>query len=212
MASRLADLLFYAFVEDIPSEKAAIKLFNKVNETREQKLIFNPGFPTITRGNQKLREKCPAFLNMARPGTNIFALTDLDRIECAPALIRDWFGIQSDKEILLPTEICFRVAVREVESWILADRIALADFFRISDINFHQSPDNLEDPKEHLLNVIRRRTRRRIYRDMLTTEYSHVGPTYNEVLAEFITVNWDPHRASENSASLEKTIRALENF
>ena len=44
-----------------------------------------------------------------------FVLADLDKDECAPVLIKSWMRRP------LQQNIVFRIAVREVESWLLAD-------------------------------------------------------------------------------------------
>lgn len=52
--------------------------------------------------------------NFAARLTPFLVLADLDRIECAPKLIRDWLPVEKH-----PNPV-FRVAVREVESWVQA--------------------------------------------------------------------------------------------
>lgn len=208
----MADIFFYAYVEDEPSGNVAIKLFEECNETREQKLQFAEGFPAITHGNSRIRDKCPAFLNMAQGGLNTFVITDLDTTVCAGELIRKWFSIPDDDPVLLPDEILFRIAVREIESWILADRQAWSEHIGIPVANFARSPDQLNDPKQHLLNVIRNKGRKKIHREMLPIQSAHIGPRYNDVLNEFIIDSWNPSRAADRSPSLKRAIQALDDF
>ncbi|MCV5491988.1 hypothetical protein OFM83_32555, partial [Escherichia coli] len=40
------------------------------------------------------------------------------------------------------------IPIREVESWILADRGGLSDYFKISKDRIDRTPDELLDPKE----------------------------------------------------------------
>ena len=64
--------------------------------------------------------------NHGAKGTPFILLTDLDKNECAPMLIQEWL---TDP---LHPNLIFRVAVHEVEAWILADREAFAPFLGIS--------------------------------------------------------------------------------
>ena len=54
-------------------------------------------------------------------------LVDLDHdADCAPELCRNWIGVKA-------AHLCFRVAIRAVESWLLADRESIAQVsFRVT--------------------------------------------------------------------------------
>jgi hypothetical protein len=91
-------------------------------------------------------------LEMSRRGILNLILTDLDKYKCPPSLIRDWFDI---KEASLPEKLVFRVAIREIESWILADVIKFSGYFEVSKDNFREKPDEIRDPKQYIFNVIR---------------------------------------------------------
>ncbi len=203
------DIYCFAYVEDLPSAAIARKLVATRNAQLNHNLIFRDGFPAVMRGYGTIKNKCKAFLNMAVAGSHTFILTDLDTVECASALIRDWFAIPQYETINLPTQCIFRIAVREVESWILSDHTAWAEYIGIPESNFYDLPDQLPDPKEHLLNVIRKKGRKKIHREMLPKGSAHIGPRYNEVLCKFIETIWVPERAAENSPSLERALKAL---
>jgi hypothetical protein len=173
------------------------------------RLIFRNGFPAVMGGYGAIKSKCEAFLNMARTGGHTFILADLDNAECACALIRDWFVIPQKSAVNLPSQCIFRVAVREVESWILAERAAWAKYIGISVVNFPTQPDQLDDPKKHLLDVIRRKGMKKIHREMLPQGTAHIGPRYNEVLCDFVQRLWMPERAVKRSPSLARALRAL---
>lgn len=208
----MADIYCFSFVEDAPSAAVARKLVAARNAQSEYSLIFRNGFPAIMSGNDPVKSKCEAFLNMARAGSYTFILTDLDTEECACVLIRDWFGIPQSDEVYLPPQCIFRVAVREVESWILADHKAWAKYIGIPAANFSTQPDQLDDPKEHLLSVIRRKGTKKIHREMLPQGAAHIGPRYNEVLCDFVGGAWIPERAAKRSPSLDRAIKALMNI
>lgn len=99
--------------------------------------------------------------------------------------------------------------MREVESWILADHAAWAEYIGIAEANFSKFPDQLDDPKEHLLNVIRRKGNTRTHREMLPGNKAYIGPRYNEVLCDFVDSIWNPERAEKNSPSLARALSAL---
>jgi hypothetical protein len=205
----MTDVYCFAFVEDTPSAAVADRLIAARNARLEHRLVFQKGFPAVMRGFGAIKSKCRTFLNMAKAGNHTFVLTDLDKAECPCALIRDWFAIPREIPVDLPPQCIFRVAVREVESWILADHEAWADYIKIPGDNFSKTPDQLEDLKQHLLTVIRRKGKKKIHQEMLPKGAAHIGPLYNEVLCEFINTSWQPERAAENSPSLDRALKAL---
>ncbi len=205
----MGDIYCYSYVEDAPSAAVVTRTVAERNATKSDKLIIMDGFPALTHGWGDLKKKCPSFLNMAKAGIHTIAITDLDTGPCAGALIREWFGIAEEDAIALPTEVVFRVAVREVESWILADREVWADYIGISETNFSAAPDTLADPKQHLLNVVRKKGRRKRHREMLPRGTANIGPGYNDVLCAFVEDHWSSNRASARSPSLKKAIDAL---
>ena len=205
----MADVYCFSYVEDAPSAAVARKLVETRNTQLESRIFFHNGFPFITGGQTAIKNKCEAFLNMAKAGIYTIILADLDTAECACSLIRSWFTIPQNDQPNLPPKCVFRVIVREVESWILADHTAWAKFIEIPATNFSTQPDQLDDPKGHLLNVIRRKGTKKIHREMLPQGHAHIGPRYNEVLCNFIDNSWMPERAAVNSPSLDRAIKAL---
>ena len=205
----MEDIYCYSYVEDAPSAAVAKKLVAQRNSVLAHKLHFREGFPALTGGYSALEKKCPSFLLMANGGLYTFSITDLDTRTCAVDLIRDWFCIPTVQPVALPKEVVFRVAVREVEAWIMADREAWAKYIGIPAENFSNLPDTLPDPKRHLLNVIRRKGMKRVHKEMLPNGTAHIGPRYNEVLCNFVSAKWSPSRASCNSPSLKRAIDAL---
>ncbi|MCY2929083.1 MAG: hypothetical protein NTV86_06235 [Planctomycetota bacterium] len=188
------------------------KLVAEGNTARAEKILFAEGFPEVTHGCSAIKDKCPAFANMAKAGVATLCITDLDRRPCASGLIRDWFGIPSSSPIVLPPEVVFRVAVREVESWIMADREEWAKYIQIPKASFVVAPDSLLDPKQHLFSVIGRKGRKSFHKEMLPRGTAHVGPRYNEIICEFVAEKWSPQRAAERSPSLLRAINALKKL
>jgi len=206
----MPDVFCFSFVEDEPSAEVARQLVAHRNTYCPIALHFRDGYPSVMRGFGEIKKKAPALLNMAKAGLHTFVLTDLDTIDCPPTLIRDWFAVPPDRPAVLPEHVVFRVPVREVESWLLADRDALADFVGIAPANFPTNPDDLPDPKDRLLSIIRRKGRRKWHREMLPqAPTASIGPLYNEKLCDFIREDWNPAGAAANSPSLARAIVAL---
>ena len=133
-------------------------------------------------------------------------LIDLDTPrECPPGLIRSWI-----RGALNP-RFFFRVAVMEVESWVMADRMEFADFLSIP---FHRIPsptDNILNPKEFLLSLARRSKKKAIREALVPAQGAtlSVGNQYNTLLSEFVQDHWDLERAATASPSLKRTLDRL---
>jgi hypothetical protein len=149
-------------------------------------------------------------LNAAAKGMPILILTDLDEAECAPAKINDWLGPRTKKH----PNLLFRIAVKEVEAWLLADREGFAHSLGISEGSIPRDPEALEDPKRALIDLARRSRKRSLRNGIAIKEGSAArqGPTYNYCLSKFVREEWDPERARRNSLSLQRTILILKKF
>jgi hypothetical protein len=147
--------------------------------------------------------------NQASRGGPIFLLTDLDRIECPPELLQDWMGTHT-----INPNFIFRVAVTEVEAWLLADAPALAEFLDIEINLIPQNPENLPDPKRELIQLATHSPHRSIRLSLVPRKNSTAtqGPNYNDCLTNFVEKNWNPERARQSAQSLDKAINALTTF
>lgn len=198
---------------DEPSVAVARRILAHVNRQYSAQFEFRPGFPDNKRGFGNIKRMLPALVDMARRGLPSFVISDLDRFPCSPALIRDWMGLAAQQRLSVPKNLIFRIAEKEIESWIMADRDAFSEFIGIHRDNFVRNPDSLEDPKQHLLNVIRKKGRKKWQKEMLPQgKTAAIGPKYNEKLCEFVDQHWDPARAAERSPSLLKAIQAFQRI
>jgi len=154
-----------------------------------------------------LKKKIRGF-NDASNSMPFLVLTDLDMGECAPVLIEEWLPVPVHHNLL------FRVAVREVESWVLADHDRFAKFLGIRKTLVPVNVDTIDDPKEYLINLARGSRSRDLREDIVPAKGSTAkqGPGYNDRLVSFVREFWDPCEAMRNSPSLARTIRAVENF
>lgn len=164
--------------------------------------------PVSGRGFGGLRRKLPELIRVAH-SIPVILLTDLDRAGCAPSLIADWFGQRA-----IPPSLLFRVAVREVEAWLLADRERFAEFARIPLNRFSDRPEALDDPKQTLLNLVWRYSPSEIKHDIVTRRAggAHQGLGYNERLTLFVQEIWQPRKAVSRSNSLERARQRIDNL
>ncbi|MGK2872392.1 MAG: hypothetical protein ACSLFL_09070 [Alphaproteobacteria bacterium] len=192
----------YLATEDELSEAVAERLV--MDSNKKLRVAVRMG----KRGNGYLKRKLPELMRVAN-SFPVLMLTDLDRIECPPALIAEWSSGRP-----LPREMLFRVAVREVEAWLLADREAFAAFVGAPPNKIPLNPDSLDDPKQTLLGFVRRYGRREIKADILPKSGSRctVGLGYNQRLSRFVTELWEPERAATCSDSLARAFERLRNL
>ena len=159
------------------------------------------------KGESRLDQLLPSYNRAARFG-RWFVLRDLNGDgECAPELVHR----------LLPhsaARMCFRVAVRASEAWLLADREAIGDFLAIGTGRVSESPDSLRDPKRAVVNLARSSRRRAIREDMVPARgtSARVGPGYTARMIEFSSSLWRPEVAATRSPSLAKCIAALRRW
>ncbi len=185
--------------EDQISEFVMIKLVNSTGKYRIVNTYSEGGFGYIKKNLNGF--------NTASKGCPFFVLTDLDTVECAPSLIQNWLKVPSHPNLL------FRVAVREVEAWLLADIEGFSIYTGISIANLSKNPEELVDPKLELLNLIRKCRKRDIREDILPRdEFAAIGPNYNGRLAEYVSLFWSIERASKRSKSLQKALQHLQRF
>lgn len=153
-----------------------------------------------------LKKQAPAFNNAAKR-CPFLLLADLDRYECPPQLIDEWLGRPKHPQLLL------RVAVREVESWLLGDIGRLCGFLGLKAINHIPEPEKLQDPKNELLKLALRSPRRSMREALVWKDKESgrpfQGPDYNATLARFVTKDWDVATARRKCPSLDRLFAAL---
>jgi len=200
---------FLSFVEDEPTKHVVQRLFVYLREHCQCNIELLPGYPDVLGGFGNLKGRAPRWIKAAEAsGAWFFVVTDLDRASSPNDLGRDWFGV--DCLGLLPRTFLFRIAVREVESWIMADRLALSGYLGIAQNNLPANPDELDDPKSVLLSTIRAKCRKKIFLDMLPKgRNQHVGVAYNERLCAFVDQFWDIDRAMAHSPSLARSVARM---
>ena len=188
-----------AAVEGVTDEAVIRRLITHVGA--------EPGPVYGKTGKPSLREKIAGYNNAARHAPWV-VLVDLDQdAHCAPHLCASWIPAPAE-------HLCFRVAVRAVEAWLIADAEALAGFLGVGRARVPADPENLANPKEALVNVARTSRRREIRDDMVPREGSgrSIGPAYVSRIIEFALSHWRPAEASHRSESLRRAIACLNNL
>jgi len=158
------------------------------------------------RGNGYLRRNLAAFNNAAAGSTHLI-LADLDLTPCPPRLIEEWFECSiAEYRNHCHRNLIFRIAVREIEAWVIADRTAFAHFLGINCSLIPLNTEMISDPKLELLKLVRLSRYRSIKDDILPREGDrrHIGPNYNGRLSAFLRDSWQVNRARRHSASLAK--------
>ncbi len=192
-------------VEDRLSEAVATKIlttlgFEIVRRPREQRNSY-------LTGKSLLRKRAPEFNRSATGPYYFFMLTDLDSPrDCPPKLIQSWLNAPLNPRFFL------RVAVIEVESWVMADRRAIAKFLEISLDAVPSRTDEVLEPKEFLVSLARKSRSTTLRKGLVPGRGSQtlrIGPEYNTRLSEFVRDHWDLNRAAAVSPSLKKTVDRL---
>ncbi|MCC7526208.1 MAG: hypothetical protein IT250_15370 [Chitinophagaceae bacterium] len=167
---------------------------------------YHTGHSYNGRGFGYIKSNINGFNNACK-SIPFLVLTDLDNCPCPPQLITTWF------QHSMHANMIFRIAVREVESWLLADIEGLSDFLGISPANFPVEPEKETDPKKTLIRLVKRSRKGKIKRDIIPiNDNATIGPNYNGRLMQFVFENWDIERAMNRSISLRKAYNKLKAF
>src|SRR3972149_1471008 len=188
-----------AAVEGNVDEEVVRRLIEHVGGT--------PGPVYGRNGKDHLRQRIANY-NQAARLSPWGVLVDLDHdADWAPPLRTAWLPA-------LSPHMCLRVAVRQVEAWLLADRERLAKFLSVSTSRIPHNPESVEHPKNTLVEIARYSRRRDIREDMVPRPGSgrSVGPAYAARLIEFVIserTGWRPEVAARYSDSLNRSLRCL---
>jgi hypothetical protein len=178
---------------------------DELSEAMGMRLLRDAGYdlqpsPLLRRnGFGYLRSKMDSWCEMATR-KSVVLLTDLDTAVCPMALRKDWMGTRK-----VPENLILRIAVHEIEAWVLADHEALRTLIGNRG-TLPPNPDLLPDPKQHLLRLIAKHARRSL-REELVAEKGAIasqGIGYNAHFGEWVRSVWSPERAALRSNSLQR--------
>ena len=185
-------------VEDALSDAVSTKILQYFG------IEIHVRIPNTYQGNTYLRRRVAELNRSAKGPLYVFMFTDLDSPKrCVPELIQSWVKAPLNPGFFL------RVAVMEIESWIMADRGALAAFLSIPVGRIPGTPDDIPQPEEFLVSLARG-SKKKSLRDQLVPSKramtARVGPEYNSCLGQFVRDDWNLERAAAVSPSLKRTL------
>jgi hypothetical protein len=184
--------------EDHVTEMVGRRLIREIGPSFETGVAFQKN------GFGYLKSNMDKFCELARRSP-LLLLTDLDQENCVRKLLSTWIGQRQ-----LSPHFLFRIAVRETESWLLADHVGMRKLLVKGARNLPREPDLLPDPKRKLLQLAGNAPRE-IKNDLITARgaLASQGLGYNQRLGDFATNDWSPSRAASNSPSLNRTLVRL---
>jgi len=197
----MTDILINLAVEDDLSEAVLKAILNQSH------LPFLVGQCLKKNGNGYIKKILPG-LNHAAKVLPYLVLTDLDNNNCPLSLIEKWLPQPKHPNLI------FRVAVIEVEAWLLAHRDAFAQFLGISVDLIPYDVDAIPDPKQFLIELTKKSKKRDLKAAILPFKNStaKVGKDYNSPLIQFVDQYWQAELAKPHSQSLRRAINAIANF
>lgn len=155
-------------------------------------------------GRPALRQRISGYNNAARHSPWV-VLVDLENeADCAPPIRDEWVPAPAPN-------LCFRVVVRAVEAWLMADEQTLASYLSVRPARIPAVPEEVDHPKDAMVSLARQSRRKDILQDMVPRERSgrRVGPAYTSRLIEYVQEHWRPEVAAKRSESLQRAIRCL---
>ncbi|EOO9756527.1 hypothetical protein CXB03_RS23915 [Escherichia coli] len=188
--------------EDILTEEAMVKIIASNGHFEIKNKLGKQGCGYLTSNLEK-------FNNLAALH-HVLVVLDLDLKENAVTYRSEIENKLRNKherlKIIIP--------IREVESWILADRGGLSDYFKISKDRIDRTPDELLDPKEKIITLAKLSKNGVIKRGIppKAGAAAKVGLPYNTILSTFIRDHWDFRSAMEHSPSLCETVQLIESI
>jgi len=188
-------------VEDELSEKILKRLLVDSGRSFHVSSVINRG------GFGYIKSKIEG-LNKSAKGFPFLVLTDLDQHVCPSALIQNWLSKP------LNANLMFRVAVREVEAWILGDRENLSRFLGVSRDLIPIDPETLADPKRTLVQLASKARKADVRRRLVPKKNMTAiqGPEYNSCLSEFVGTAWNPLASALVCPSLAKCCQRIIEF
>jgi hypothetical protein len=199
-------------VEDDLSEAVLRRLISELRADCQVEFAYPPhnraGPRDLKSGWGYLQSNLTAFALASKTIPHV-VLVDLDDSECAPMKVKDWLS-----KIPKAHNLMLRIAVTEVESWLLADFDGLMEYLHVPNQVSSQSCETIRYPKEVIVAYASKSRLGEIKRDMcpLRERMGAVGPGYQSLMRSFARDVWNFEEASKASPSLSSAIAALAKF
>jgi len=105
----------------------------------------------------------------------VFIFTDLDNDNCPLITIENHIkkSKRADKKYKKNKKHIFIIAIKEIESWFLADKKAMKNL----KIHFNKNPEELEEPKDKINSLLNKNRRRKILigEEVIATKFINAG-------------------------------------
>lgn len=185
--------------EDQLSEAVLCRLL----EYSKQKVYIYQKIPG--NGCDYIKKRIPSYLAASRIVPFVILL-DSDKEDCAKRMLDELVPPKSRHDGFL-----LRIAVREVESWLIADHKGFGEFLGINPVLIERQPQTLHDAKEYLINLARKSRKREIVEGIVPQKDTSAkqGPRYNQVLQPFVRNTWNISAAAKRSESLNRALHAI---
>ncbi|WP_421739078.1 hypothetical protein [Caulobacter sp.] len=168
-----------------------------------------PGLKRVAGGKSKLD---PVIAKYVQSSHHLpwLIIRDLDRDEiCAPLLAR---RLSAET----PQFLCLRIAVRQIESWLLADRAAMSHFLKVPLARLPNDPESILDAKRAVVDLAANSKSKDIRLAMVPSVSSGAseGPEFSAFMTDFVIKHWRPEIASAliPNSSLDRAIRCLRSL
>ena len=159
-----------------------------------------------SKGITKLLPSLVRYSQVAEHVHPVLCIADADRA-CVARLVSDWLPRGAGPRLLL------RIAVPEAESWLLADRRGVADFFGVSLKSVPPHPEHLTDAKLEVLKLAKRSCHRLLREEMISSTHAdRQGSGYNTHLCSFVRGAWQAERGADSSPSLARAVSRVEQL
>lgn len=186
----------------IEDELSLIVLRKIFNESKRSYSIYN----VLGRKGCSYIDNHIQGFNNASKEIPFVILRDLDKCECPPFLLEKIFKFPIHHNLI------FRIVVREIEAWLLADKESFSDFLGISKSLIPYDVETIDNPKEFIITLAKKSKKRFIREDILPRRGAKQGPGYNACLGNYVLSHWNLYSALNNSESLHRTFDVLNNF
>ena len=158
-----------------------------------------------TRGIDYIRQRISGFNNVADDNLYLALVDFMDTGKpCPGAIVEQWLPNRRAGMIL-------RLVVRELESWLIADRQSLSKFLGVDITQVPQHPERIDDPKKELVRLARRSRRSSVRTALVPAQNStaQVGPLYTSEMMRYIHNDWNADEASVLAPSLARCLDRL---
>lgn len=170
------------------------------------------------RGGQ-IKSKMKEFNNLAERNP-VVLLTDLDSNNCAPELKAKLFDFEKHNDFI------FNIAVDEAEAWLMADRLGFAKYFGLDINDIPLSVRKKQGGRKELTEMdfsfkssmflthelIKKSKKKEFIVQLSPKKGAAKGPEYNSAILPFIINEWNIELAIQNSDSLSRMIKRLNDL